>query len=578
MRLLHTGTLELSDFNDQNTRPYCAILSHTWGDDEFVFSDFAKPDRRSSAGWEKTVKCCELAAADGWRYVWVDTCCIDKSSSAELTEAINSMWKWYRESQMCYVHLADCYSSHGNRDLRDSRWFTRGWTLQELLAPERVVFYDANWQEMGSRSYLQHEISEICNIAPFHFKDPTAASVATKMSWASSRVTTREEDLAYSLLGLFDINMSLIYGEGSKAFFRLQSEIIRSSSDHSIFAWKMRTYRPEPMETGMLAPNIECFASSDDIVPKHFQGLPRTPYQITNRGIQIELGCVEALHDPASLFPRNLEVPDEDKSLANQLLRSELWLIMLPCVRKAHDKQPVALLIQRSHEGIYTRINFDRIWTFKKEPWPENSNSRLRTTSFLIASEGIADRKQDLATPGFMGRAFVEVGSALQRRAHGAQKLHLKQVDPNSKVKNPFNRGQWVNGYYLEEQWVFQVDLEGGPQLVIIFDFSDSRCDVFAARNHQEGKRTTEKESGEGRTKKKIEKRKRKKRRKLLDSTDSLSLDSLVGAHITTLRDTDDYALPYNEEHQILLRTRRVVRRPPEVSYIIRLDLAPLPK
>lgn len=484
MRLLHTQTLELSEFNEKNRPPY-AILSHTWGDDEFVFSDFTKLDRRSSSGWRKIVECCKLAAADGWEYAWVDTCCIDKSSSAELTEAINSMWKWYQQSQICYVYLADWYISVGNRDLPNSRWFTRGWTLQELLAPERVLFYDAEWTEIGSRSYLQHDISRICSIATSHLTNPIAASVATKMSWASRRRTTREEDLAYSLLGLFDINMSLIYGEGNEAFFRLQSEIIRSSTDQSIFAWTLdsrseASFLQGHEETGMLAPCLSCFAKSGDIVPKHTQGLPQTPYQMTNRGLQIEFGCVKASEDTAAILSRDLEMFVQERhtsltrtinSLRNNarldgrrksnvssapgsdspddLEHPKLWFIMLPCVRMNHNRQRIALIVQRSPNGRFTKISTNWIWTFKENfstersisspiggsmkvstNWnrifkenrsTERSTSRLENKLFLIRNvEKSSSRlflRPDHALPS------IEIGSALQQKVDDIPKV-----------------------------------------------------------------------------------------------------------------------------------------------------------
>lgn len=164
MRLIHTSTFELVEFSPPYI-PYYAILSHTWGKDEFVFSDRNQPHRRDSAGFKKISGCCALAASEGWQYLWVDTCCIDKSSSAELTESINSMYKWYEKSKICYVYLADFSIKAGqnssNCKLADSGWFTRGWTLQELLAPTIVVFYDKNWIEIGSKSFLQAQISHI---------------------------------------------------------------------------------------------------------------------------------------------------------------------------------------------------------------------------------------------------------------------------------------------------------------------------------------------------------------------------------------------------------------------------------
>lgn len=586
MRLLDTGTLELSDFNDQNTRPYYAILSHTWGDDEFIFSDFAKPDRRSSAGWRKIVRFCELAAADGWEYAWVDTCCIDKSSSAELTEAINSMWKWYQSSQICYVHLADCYISYGNRDLHRSRWFTRGWTLQELLAPKGVVFYDAEWQEIGSRSYIRYEISRICRIDPDHLMDPTAASVATKMSWASRRETTREEDLAYSLLGLFDIKMSLIYGEGSKAFFRLQSEIIRSSTDQSIFAWtidnSLDSYAGEYQETGMLAPSLSCFEESGNIVPKHFEDLPQTPYQMTNHGLQIEFGCVEVSKDSGAFLSRILEPYNErigklvcqltedldmssprDSGSPHRSKHPELWLVMLPCVSIIQKAQPIALLIHRSLEGRYTRASTRRMISFRKEMSPESSSCRFESMSFLIANENKAGHRLWSVDP--KGPAFIEIGPVLQTKVRHVQSSCSKPMRFDPETEHPFAR------HSQGAQNVFIIEIEEDLRLVMVFDCVDSKCSVFTASEGQCSRLSSLLEDALYTFNAIMQARK--------------PLSSYVGTYIVTLGEIDDHALQYKGETRILIRTRRVFRGGHEyfianpyrgntgISCAIRLDL-----
>ena len=287
MRLINTSSFEILEFNPPKIPRY-AILSHTWTDDEFIFSDRNNPDRRSSNGFKKISGCCTLAAAEGWQFLWVDTCCIDKSSSAELTEAINSMYKWYENSEVCYVYLEDFFleTARLNRgqSFRYSRWFSRGWTLQEFLAPQNVVFYDHKWIEIGSKTFLKAKISSICWISSDHIDRPKKASIATKMSWASRRHTSREEDMAYCLLGLFDINMPLLYGEGDNAFYRLQCEIIQSSADESIFAWKDDRYS----HSGLLAKSPSAFADSNDIVPVYIKEIARPPYHMTNNGLAIE--------------------------------------------------------------------------------------------------------------------------------------------------------------------------------------------------------------------------------------------------------------------------------------------------
>ena len=239
MRLLHTTTIKLSSFDDDDSIPPYAILSHTWGSAEISFHDllnYTKSKLKKSEGYRKIRSCCALAAAEGDHYIWIDTCCIDKTSSAELTEAINFMYRWYQEAQICYAYLADVrIGPYGFEDATvafwDSRWFTRGWTLQELLAPKDVLFYDQNWRQFGSKSSLLAHISIATGIQHNHIHNFKEASVAQKMCWASGRKTRRVEDMAYSLMGIFDVNMPLLYGEGKKAFMRLQHEIVKISND-----------------------------------------------------------------------------------------------------------------------------------------------------------------------------------------------------------------------------------------------------------------------------------------------------------------------------------------------------------
>jgi hypothetical protein len=203
-------------------------------------------------GFAKIQGCAKRAASDAYEWIWVDTCCIDKTSSSELSEAINSMFNWYQSASICFVYLSDVtqvseqtlYSLHNNSDaslISHSRWFTRGWTLQELIAPRAVEFFSANWVSIGTRWSLQSLLSDLTSIPKVILKGNTKrlyeCSVAQRMSWAARRVTTREEDIAYCLLGIFDVNMPLLYGEGTRAFRRLQEEILRRSEDLSLLAW-----------------------------------------------------------------------------------------------------------------------------------------------------------------------------------------------------------------------------------------------------------------------------------------------------------------------------------------------------
>lgn len=268
MRLLHTATFRFEEFFDSKIPPY-TILSHRWGNGEVTFQDFEIGKANTRPGFVKIKNCCSLAQSRGFEWVWIDTCCIDKKSSAELSESINSMFRWYTEAGECYAYLADVPGrGKGNgvdflASFKQSLWFTRGWTLQELLAPSSVIFYDARWDRIGCKKELLGEISEVTGIGMQYLNDMREASVATKMSWISKRQTSRSEDMAYCLLGLFDVNMPLLYGEGRKAFLRLELEIIKKSNDDSIFAWTSPD--AENITSGLLALWPDSFADSADV-------------------------------------------------------------------------------------------------------------------------------------------------------------------------------------------------------------------------------------------------------------------------------------------------------------------------
>lgn len=267
MRLINVRTLKLESFVGPSDVKY-AILSHTWGEDEVLYEDFQQPRKthhkfglrpawwgKAAAG--KVASSCARALKDGFEYIWIDTCCIDKSSSAELSEAINSMFQWYVQATRCYAYLEDVDLAGGdtsgpdggcgwkNTVLAGSRWFKRGWTLQELIAPPALELYDCCWKSIGTRDEMAPVLEEITGIPRVILRRPqersprrllSCYSAASKMSWAANRKTTRPEDEAYCLMGLFNVNMPLLYGEGRKAFLRLQEEIIRTTSDQSILA------------------------------------------------------------------------------------------------------------------------------------------------------------------------------------------------------------------------------------------------------------------------------------------------------------------------------------------------------
>lgn len=332
MRLFNIKTLKLEYFQNVDVAPPYAILSHRWEEEEVLFRDvveephnqeleelkqrFQQLEERFDAlqrqleqksttqrplntpspsesqkdkhpestlalshphlrhalvkkGWQKVEGFCRVAKRLGLSYAWVDTFCIDQSSSSELSESINSMFAWYQNAKVCIAYLYDVIIKGDSWDYNhyegvfdNSSWFRRGWTLQELIAPKEIWFFKKDWSLYGVRSELADQISEITKIDKVILCEPTIEnlnkfSVAARLSWAAGRITTRREDRAYSLMGLFGVNIPTIYGEGQEAaFFRLQSEIFQKTSDHSIFAWKPST---DSVEAG-----LELFAQSPD--------------------------------------------------------------------------------------------------------------------------------------------------------------------------------------------------------------------------------------------------------------------------------------------------------------------------
>ncbi|KIW21556.1 hypothetical protein PV08_02136 [Exophiala spinifera] len=295
MRLLNCRTLQLEWFADDSIPEY-AILSHRWDKGEVEFKDMRHLSKaRRKEGFAKVRNSAKRAfKKHEVEYIWIDTCCINKDSSAELSEAINSMYAWYKNSTVCLVYLSDVPGDEpitSNSRFGGSVWFTRGWTLQELIAPERVEFYRSDWSSCGTKQDLQKVVACITRIPESVLGDGNLEqySVAQRMSWASDRETTRVEDVAYSLIGIFDVNMPMIYGEGKKAFMRLQEEIIKRSSDQSIFAWTNARNKPT-----LLAPSPAYFKDCDDVsYGSHFASSGHlNPYALTNTGLEIHLALL----------------------------------------------------------------------------------------------------------------------------------------------------------------------------------------------------------------------------------------------------------------------------------------------
>lgn len=227
-----------------NPPPY-AILSHTWiPGQEITYKDFITSSEKSNSGYEKIKFCGEQATKDGLQHFWVDTCCIDQSSTAELSTAINSMFRWYQDAKKCYVYLVDV-STPNSADqstweaaFRGSKWFTRGWTLQELIAPIMVEFFSKEGKRLGDKKSLEKPIHEVTGIPiqalrgnPF-----TDFSIPERIKWVAQRQTTKEEDIVYCLLGLCKVSMPAIYGEGEEvAMKRLRMTIHQfSMNNHTL--------------------------------------------------------------------------------------------------------------------------------------------------------------------------------------------------------------------------------------------------------------------------------------------------------------------------------------------------------
>jgi hypothetical protein len=373
MRLLNTETIQLHHFVEHE-EPVYAILSHRWEQDEVTFKDLTKRRNPDSAGRKKVTRCCSFVKDLGFKWVWIDTCCIDKSSSAELSESINSMHKWYRGAKVCFAYLSDVacrpdesertyeefmeeqdlgqsISVHTTYALRKSAWFTRGWTLQELIAPNSVLFVDTSWHIFGSTNTLGRVVSDITGIADVARQYKMNESVATKMSWASRRRCTRPEDLAYSLMGLFDVNMPLLYGEGGKsAFRRLQLEILRTSGDESIFAWHPTSGSGSG---SILASSPSSFSHSSNITL--FEPFtPRPPYAMTNKGLEIHTVLLQGCGTEGSME------------------KNRIYFMPLNCVR-GKEVLPLVIRLQRISSSRYTRAPALLDFNEGFDRWPEES-------------------------------------------------------------------------------------------------------------------------------------------------------------------------------------------------------------
>ncbi|CZR58832.1 related to beta transducin-like protein [Phialocephala subalpina] len=307
MRLINVKTLKLEKFLGNKLPPY-AILSHTWKDDEELTLCDIEEGRtdKPGIGSDKLQRSCKQAEKDNLSYIWIDTCCIDKTDSVELGEAINSMFRWYNKATICYAYLLDVPSDDNPRDLnsefRKSRWFKRGWTLQELLAPQRLQFYSSDWRFLGTKGGMCNVVEEITGISRqflLRIQQLHKASVAQRMSWAAQRETTREEDIAYCLLGIFGVSLPMIYGERREhAFFRLQEQIMKTTRDDSILAWGLSLTDPIPSYATKVTPGIGLatspsdFANCKHITSREQSSSPMDSLDISGGSLRIYLSLI----------------------------------------------------------------------------------------------------------------------------------------------------------------------------------------------------------------------------------------------------------------------------------------------
>ena len=363
MRLLHfdnTGRLILIDFNERTIPPY-AILSHRWGNNEVIFEDLVYNRYKSKTGYRKIEFCAKQATQDGLQYFWIDTCCIDKWNLHELLKAINSMFRWYRNATKCYVVLSDVSvstvvdiqrQSTWEASFRASEWFTRGWTLQELIAPVSVEFFSLEDRRLGDKRSLEQLIHKITSIPVNALQDCPLEnfSVPDRMAWAKFRETTEPEDSAYCLLGILNVLMPTSYGEGKeKALRRLQNELEATSTTPSIIPFS-QNLQFVGRESQLAELEATLFGSKQTtmiaITGAGGTGKSQLALELAYRTksknkscsvFWIDAGDIDSLHQAFSSISQKLDVPgwDDEKVDIKQLVKLHLsresarpWLLI----------------------------------------------------------------------------------------------------------------------------------------------------------------------------------------------------------------------------------------------------------
>jgi len=413
MRLLNTFTLEVQEFLESRVPEY-VILSHTWREEEVTLQDLLSGIAPTKKGYAKLTGCCKKAKDDGFAYCWIDTCCIDKTSSAELSEAINSMYQWYKNACICYAYLEDVRQDHETddfRDFRNSKWFTRGWTLQELIAPPIVEFYDALWSDIGTRTSLQPRLTYLTGIDRDVLTggDPLRYAVAVRLSWAANRQTSRLEDRAYCLFGILGVNMPLLYGEGKRAFRRLQEEMLRVDEDYTLFAWDT------------LLPRESLLASSPSDFETFTPVLNLVSAELADGGKivlrdNLSKTCFSALPPPEDHSPPRLTSRGCHLSLPLFHYEEKSWYGCLACLERPKSDSLLLCVMLRQNQGSEYRFETD--WDTEGEQstlilLPTSTIKDFRYTSIYVITS-IDDDHSDMSTSRTQDEGYSMVRVAIK--------------------------------------------------------------------------------------------------------------------------------------------------------------------
>ncbi|KAJ5822355.1 Heterokaryon incompatibility [Penicillium robsamsonii] len=437
MRVLDTRSLKFVDFAEFPDKEY-AILSHTWlrqalEDGLWTHSELEYKDmkgysasqlenfknrgwegsRLKKKGWEKIVGFCNLARRKKYQYAWMDTCCIDKSNPQETKRSIHGMWEFYTHAAVCYAYIQEVDMSNEKRRsdeaFNSAKWFNRGWTLQELLAPKKLLYVDRNWREIGSREVKGAPGTGLSQLLREYVrKVPMENNLATQLSWAGPRNTTRVEDQAYSILALLQIKMDVDYNAGKLAFLQFQKELIKKYDDLSLLAWFSnpeiqdryeRRHGEQAPKLGILAPSLDYFQKKRD------------------RGKRILTGKLKALNK------RNQTPAMECRSdsRSNYLrVRAKIFSILELNVRYKRSGQEVRSSSSSFHYVV-------ELFTYRTEKGEEHSVG-------IIVVEDPGER-------GWFIREYHSKG------------LVLFKHSPKVNGKKPTTRGRFSPGYHSEETW-----------------------------------------------------------------------------------------------------------------------------